>query len=147
MATLNVNTWGQAKQYVANFLKTSDISGNGDLELPVPTSGDEFVPMAEVLFKQIIQKHGGDAGAYHGHTGTAGGLIALIDAVRENGNPELAKQLATSIYNNGSGTGYVMTQSRGRVEFKGTSPCTRHDLSAYAKGTGVFAGLWAGRQD
>jgi hypothetical protein len=145
MATLNATTWQQAKTYVNNFINTSDISGNGNLQLPTPKNADQFVPMATVLFQQIIAKHGGDAAAYHGHTGTAGGLIALIDKVRESGNPVLAKQLAESIYNNGAGVGYVMT-SQGRVEFKGTSPCTRSDLRAYFSGTGVFAGLWAGRE-
>jgi hypothetical protein len=145
MATLNVNTWAQAKGYVANYLNTGDISGNGTRKLRAPKNGDEFVPMAEQLFTQITAKHGGDAGAYHNHTGTAGGLIALIDAVREHGNPALAKQLAETIYNNGSGTGYVMT-SRGQIEFKGTSPCTRSDLRSFVSGTGVFAGLWAGRE-
>lgn len=146
MATLNTNTWQQARTYVNNFIATGDISGTGRRRLNVPKNADQFVPMAEALFQQIVAKHGGDGAAYHGHTGTAGGLIALIDAVRENGNATLAKQLATTIYNNGAGVGYVMMSDRSRIEFKGTSPCTRSDLKAYVSGTGVFGGLWAGRE-
>jgi hypothetical protein len=145
MATLNATTWAQAKTYVNNYFNTSDISGNGNLKLPIPKTADEFVPHASVLFQQIIAKHGGDGSAYHNHTGTAGGLIALIDKVRENGNPELAKELATTIYNNGAGVGYVMTK-QGRMDFTGTSGCTRSDLRSFVAGTGVFNGLWAGRE-
>ena len=145
MATLNANTWKQAQTYVSNFLRTGDIGGNGSQQIPVPNSTDMFVPTAEVLFQQVIQKHGGDPNAYHGHTGTAGALIALIDQVRVSGNPAMARQVAESIHNKGSGRGFVMT-SQGSVEFKGTSGCTRSDLQKYLSGSGVFQGIQAGRQ-
>ncbi len=145
MATLNATTWQQARTYVDNFFRTGDISGNGNIQIPVPKTADEFVPVAEVVFQQIIAQHGGDPNAYHNHTGTAGGLIAILDKIRTSGNPALAKSLAQSIYANGSGVGYVAT-SQGQVQFKGTSGCTRSDLGAYLQGGGVFGGIWAGRQ-
>jgi hypothetical protein len=145
MATLNATTWTQAKSYVASFIRTGDISGSGNSPIAVPKNADQFVPLAEKLFQQVTQKHGGDGGAYHNHTGTAGALIALIDKVRTDGDAGLAKQIAQQIWNNGQGVGYIMT-STGRVDFRGTSGCTRSDLSSYVNGRGVFQGVWAGRQ-
>lgn len=145
MATLNAATWTQARTYVNNFLNTGDISGQGNVQLPVPATPDLFVASANVLFQQVIKKHGGDGAAYHNHTGTAGTLLALLDKIRESGNPELARTLASSIYNNGAGVGYVMT-AEGNVPFRGTSGCTRADLRNFLNGGGVFQGVWAGRQ-
>lgn len=145
MATLNANTWAQAKTYVNNYFATGNISAEPGRPIAVPKNADKFVEHAAVLFEQITVKHGGRSDAYHNYTGTAGGLLALLDKIRENGNPELAKTLATTIHNNGAGVGYVMT-SQGRMEFTGTSGCTRSDLNSFVHGAGVFAGIWAGRE-
>lgn len=145
MATLNATTWTQAKTYVAEFIRTGDISGTGRSPISIPRNADQFVPLAEALFLQVTKKHGGDGAAYHNHTGTAGALIALIDKVRTDGDAQLARTIAQQIWNNGQGVGYIMT-STGRVDFRGTSGCTRSDLASYVNSRGIFQGVWAGRQ-
>jgi len=140
MATLNTTTWQQAKTYVDNFLKSGNIdqSGSGAARaVDTPEVLLDCYGATNGLYNQITKKHGGNDGAIHGHTGTAGALIALLDRMPSKAQ---ARQIAQTLLGGGSGAGYIVMSDGQHATVRRTSGCTRSDLTKYANQTGIFAG-------